>query len=301
MSDKNRVLDDDTYARKNIVIHYLDWAVTKRLNLGLFDAIVCKGQDENGVRRGLDFQYINPIIFLRTTDYYVGTSPDNALLGASASYILGKHTTMYAQFVLDEMIIKKFISFDGHYANKQSYQFGVKSYNSFGVENLFLQGEFNLVRPYMYSHYGGEYNYAHLNQSITHPWGANFYEIVVRAQYNHKRFYFQYKMNYGQWGDDIKKNGKFQYYGHDIYHDYRDYYHIEGTEGKYGHYLLTGELNTLLMNNLVVSWLVNPSYNLNVFADITHRNQNIESGNNLNDFIISFGIRTTLDNKYYDF
>ena len=153
----------------------------------------------------------------------------------------------------------------------------------------------------MYSHYDGEDNYAHLNQSITHPWGANFYEIVARAQYNHKRFYFQYKMNFGQWGDDITKNGKFQYYGHDIYHDYRDYYYIEGTDGKYGHYLLTGEKNTLIMNNLVVSWLVNPSYNLNVFTDITHRNQKIESGNNLNDFIISFGIRTTLDNKYYDF
>ena len=87
MTDKRRVLDDETFARKNVVIHYLDWAVTKRFNVGLFDAMVCRGQDENGVRRGLDFQYINPIIFLRTTDYYVGASPDNALLGATASYI----------------------------------------------------------------------------------------------------------------------------------------------------------------------------------------------------------------------
>lgn len=302
MTDKNRVLDDDTFARKFTVIHYLDWAVTKRLNLGLFDAMVCKGQDENGVRRGLDFQYINPIIFLRTTDYYVGNSPDNALLGATASYILGKHTTLYAQFVLDEMTVKEFIGFNGYWANKQSYQFGVKSYNCFNVKNLFLQGEFNLVRPYMYSHYDGEDNYAHLNQPLAHPWGANFYEIVARAQYNYKRFYFQYKMNFGQWGDDITtEDGEFQYYGHDIYHDYREYYQIEGYEPYYGHYMLTGELNTLMMNNLVVSWLVNPSYNLNVFAEITHRNQKIEGMNDVNNFIVSFGIRTTLDRKYYDF
>ena len=65
--------------------------------------------------------------------------------------------------------------------------------------------------------------------------------------------------------------------------------------------MLTGELNTLIMNNLVVSWLVNPSYNLNVFAEITHRNQKIEGFDNLNNFIVSFGIRTTLDRKYYDF
>lgn len=301
MSDKNRVLDDDTFARKNIVIHYLDWAVTKRLNIGLFDAMVCKGQDENGIRRGLDFQYINPIIFLRTTDYYVGNSPDNALLGATASYIFGKHTTLYAQFVLDEMTVKEFIGGRGYYANKQSYQLGIKSYNCFNVKNLFLQGEFNLVRPYMYSHYDGESNYAHLNQSLTHPWGANFYEIVARAQYNYNRLYFQYKMNFGQWGDDITtENGEFQYYGHSIYHNYRDYYHINGEE-YYGHYMLTGEKNTLMMNNIVISYLVNPSYNLNVFAEVTHRNQKIEGQNNLNNFIVSFGIRTTLDRKYYDF
>ena len=301
MSDKNRILNDKTYARKYTIIHYIDWAVTKRLNLGLFDAIVCRGQDDNGIRRGFDFQYINPIIFLRTTDYHAGSSPDNALLGVSASYILGKHTTLYTQFVLDEMTVKEFIGFNGYYANKQSYQFGVKSYNCFGIKNLFLQGEFNLVRPYMYSHWSGESNYAHLNQPLAHPWGGNFYEIIARAQYNYKRFYFQYKMNYGQWGDDIiTENGEFQYYGHDIYHNYIDHYHIDG-KPLYGHYMLTGERNTLLMNNFVASWLVNPSYNLNVFADITHRSQNIEGFGNNNDFIISFGIRTTLDNKYYDF
>lgn len=302
MTDKNRVLDDDTFARKNTVIHYLDWAVTKRLNLGLFDAIVCRGQDENGIRRGLDFQYINPIIFLRTADYYAGTSPDNALMGASASLILWKHTTLYAQFVLDEMTVKEFVAFDGYYANKQSYQFGIKSFNCFNVKNLFLQGEFNLVRPYMYSHYDGEDNYAHLNQPLAHPWGANFYEIVARAQYNYKRFYFQYKLNYGQWGDDITtEDGEFQYYGHDIYHDYREFFPIAGENGKYGHYLLTGEKNTLMMNNFVFSYLINPSYNLNVFAEVTHRNQQIEGENAINNFIINFGIRTTLDRKYYDF
>lgn len=301
MSDKNRILNDKTYARKYTIIHYIDWAVTKRLNLGLFDAIVCRGQDDNGIRRGFDFQYINPIIFLRTTDYHAGSSPDNALLGVSASYILGKHTTLYTQFVLDEMTVKEFIGFNGYYANKQSYQFGVKSYNCFGIKNLFLQGEFNLVRPYMYSHWSGESNYAHLNQPLAHPWGGNFYEIVARAQYNYKRFYFQYKMNYGQWGDDIiTENGEFQYYGHDIYRNYIDHYHIDG-KPLYGHYMLTGEKNTLLMNNFVASWIVNPSYNLNVFAEITHRNQTIDGSDSYNDFIISFGIRTTLDNKYYDF
>jgi hypothetical protein len=65
--------------------------------------------------------------------------------------------------------------------------------------------------------------------------------------------------------------------------------------------MLTGELNSLMMNNFVISWLVNPSYNLNVFAEMTHRKQKIEGGENYDNFIISFGVRTTLDRKYYDF
>ena len=40
MTDRNTVLADNTYARKWAVIHYLDFAVTKRLNIGFFDAVV---------------------------------------------------------------------------------------------------------------------------------------------------------------------------------------------------------------------------------------------------------------------
>lgn len=296
MTDRFTVLSDNTYARKFTIIHFLDYAVTKRLNIGVFDAMVCRGQNDDGIRRGFDFQYINPIIFLRSTDYYAGASPDNALMGLNMSFILGKHTTLYGQFVLDEMTVHEFVAGTGYYANKQAYQFGVKSYNCFGVKNLFLQGEFNLVRPYMYSHYTGEDNYAHHNQPLAHPWGANLCELVLRAQYNYKRFYLQYKMNYGQWGDDVDTLN----YGHNIYLDYRDYAWINGEEGRYGHYMLTGEKNILVMNNFVFSWLVNPSYNMNVFAEITHRYHSVEK-ENVNDFIFSVGIRTSLDRKYYDF
>lgn len=73
-----------------------------------------------------------------------------------------------------------------------------------------------------------------------------------------------------------------------------------GEQGRYGHYMLTGEKNILVMNNFVFSWLVNPSYNMNVFAEITHRYHSVEK-ENVNDFIFSVGIRTSLDRKYYDF
>ena len=309
MTDRHRVLADKSYARKWAVIHYFDIAVTKRFNIGFFDAVVAKAQDSLGNRRGLDMQYLNPIIFLRSAEYYAGQSPDNALIGLNASVIVGKHTTIYGQFVLDEMTVKKFVAFKGYAGNKQAYQLGVKSYDCFGVKNLFLQLEGNIVRPYMYSHTPqgtgcgvGEDNWAHYNEPLAHPWGANLWEMVFRSQYNWKRMYFKYKLNYGQYGDDWDvENGVWANYGHNVYNDYSTAIQIEGYDVNDGHFLLTGRKTTVMMNNFVVSYLINPAYNMNVFAEVAHRHFAAEGLDTQNDFIVSFGIRTSLDRKYYDF
>lgn len=313
MSDRNRVLSDNTYARKFTIIHYLDFAISKRVNISLFDALVAKNQDSLGIRRGFDFQYINPIIFLRSAEYYAGTSPDNSLLGITASVIVGKHTTIYGQFVLDEMTFKEFIGGRGYYANKQGYQLGVKSYNCFNVKGLFLQLEGNIVKPYMYSHTAqgsgcsvGEDNYAHYNEPLAHPWGANLWEAVGRAQYNWKRLYFNYKINFGQYGDDIKNaDGTIDNYGHNVYLDYQNHAHIlpieDDPRGIYGHYLLTGRKTTVLMNDFTVSYLINPKYNFNAFVELTQRHYAAQGLDTQNNFIFSIGLRTSLDRKYYDF
>lgn len=325
LTDRNTVMADNTFARKWAVVHYLDFAVTKRWNIGFFDAVMAAAQTHQDVmvndstiatvdmRRGFDFQYINPIIFLRSAEYYSGSSPDNALLGVNMSYILGKHTTIYGQFVLDEMTVHKFIARKGYYGNKQSYQLGIKSYDCFGVKNLFLQLEGNIVRPYMYSHTPqgnkiavGEDNYAHYNEPIAHPWGANLWEAIFRAQYNWNRWYFQYKLNYGQYGDDWDvENNIWANYGHNVYNDYTTAIPLDWDENGHdthnGHYLLTGRKTTVMMNDLIVSYLVNPKYNMNIFVEATHRQFAAQGLDTQSDFIFSFGIRTSLDRKYYDF
>jgi len=321
MTDRNRVLSDNTYGRKFTLIHYLDFAISKRFNIGLFDALVARNQDSLGIRRGFDFQYINPIIFLRPAEYYTGNSPDNVLVGITASVIVGKHTTIYGQFVLDEMTFKEFIAGKGYYANKQSYQLGIKSYNCFNIKNLFLQLEGNVVMPYMYSHtalggvnlsqyvnpyYYCEDNYAHYNEPIAHPWGANLWEGICRVQYNWRRLYFNYKLNVGQYGDDWDvENNVFANYGHNVNYDYQNHVHIldpqEDPNGVYGHYLLTGRKTTLLINNFTFSYLINPAYNFNAFVELTNRNFKAQGLEDQNNFIFSIGLRTSLDRKYYDF
>ena len=325
LEDRYTKMADNTWARKYAVIHFLDFAITKRWNVGFFDAVMAAAQTHQQVmvndstyttidmKRGFDFQYINPIIFLRSAEYYAGSSPDNALLGINMSYIIGKHTTIYGQFVLDEMTVKRFIAMKGYRANKQAYQLGVKSYDCFGVKNLFLQLEGNIVRPYMYSHTPqgtgnsvGEDNYAHYNEPLAHPWGGNLWEMVARAQYNWNRWYFQYKLNYGQYGDDWDvENNVWANYGHNVYNDYNTAIPLDfdenGQDTADGHYLLTGRKTTVMMNDFIVSYLVNPAYNMNVFAEVTHRHFAAEGLDTQNNFIFSFGIRTSLDRKYYDF
>lgn len=325
MTDRHTIMADNTYARKWAVIHYLDFAVTKRFNIGFFDAVMAAAQTHQQVmtsdstyttidmKRGFDFQYINPIIFLRSAEYYAGKSPDNAVLGINASFIIGKHTTIYGQFVLDEMTFKKFIAMNGYSGNKQSYQLGIKSYDCLGVKNLFLQLEGNVVRPYTYSHTPqgnniavGEDNYAHYNEPLAHPWGGNLWEMVARAQYNWKRWYFQYKLNYGQYGDDWDvANNVWANYGHNVYNDYTTAIALDfdenGNDTHNGHYLLTGRKTTVMMNDVIVSYLVNPAYNMNVFAEVTHRSFKAQGLQDQNDLIFSFGLRCSLDRKYYDF
>ena len=113
--------------------------------------------------------------------------------------------------------------------------------------------------------------------------------------------YFQYKLNYGQYGDDWDvENNVYANYGHNVYNDYDTAIEIDN-QGSDGHYLLTGRKTTVMMNDFIVSYLVNPAYNLNVFAEVMHRKFEPQGLDTQSDFIFSIGIRTSLDRKYYDF
>ena len=71
---------------------------------------------------------------------------------------------------------------DGWWANKFGIQLGAKYFNAFDVENLYLQAEYNAIRPYTYSHKELNYNLGHNNQPLAHLWGANFREFVGIAR-----------------------------------------------------------------------------------------------------------------------
>ncbi len=281
--------EDIGYARKYTTTHYLSWAVSKRVNLSFFDAIVWSAQDSAGNYRGFDVQYLNPIIFLRPVEFSLG-SPDNALIGINLSVIVGSHNVFYGQLILDEFKLSEVTSGNGWWGNKQGFQLGFKTFDLFGFRNLYFQSEYNWVRPYVYSQNAPIKNYGHYNQPLAHPFGANFWESVNFIKYNYKRFFLNYQFLYSVYGDDPPGMN----YGKDIYLSYDA--RVQDYDNRVGQ----GVKTTLIYNNVNLSYLINPAYNLNFSVGYTNRNLKTDDDTFTTNYFY-IGLKTSLGNHYYDF
>lgn len=167
---------DNLLDRKYAAMHHLSLNVTKWLNVGLFEGVIF------GRKNRFDFEYLNPIIFLRHIEGTLG-SPDNAVAGIDFKANAAHHFQFYGQLLLDEFLVHEITKNDGYWANKFGYQLGVKYIDAFKINNLDLQLETNRVRPFTYSHSDSIANYTHYNQPLAHPLGANFQEWIGILKY----------------------------------------------------------------------------------------------------------------------
>jgi hypothetical protein len=169
------------YPMKYTALHHVSMNIGKKFNFGIFESIVFNANDSAKVNQ-FRMDYLNPIIFYRGIEQQNG-STDNAMLGFDFKLNLVKKLSFYGQFVLDEMVISHLRARDGWWANKYAIQVGGKYVDAFGLSNLDLQGEINVVRPYTYSHFTAYGGYSHYRQAIAHPLGANFTEMIGIMRY----------------------------------------------------------------------------------------------------------------------
>ena len=167
---------DRLLGKKYATIHHLDLGITKWLNAGVMEGIIFGRKDH------FDFGYLNPIIFYRSIEQQNG-SPDNAVAGIDAKANVAHHFQFYGQLLLDEFKLSEIRAGRGWWGNKYGIQLGAKYIDAFGISNLDLQAEINRVRPFTYSHDDSVSNYAHYNQPLAHPLGANFQEFIGKARY----------------------------------------------------------------------------------------------------------------------
>jgi hypothetical protein len=282
---------DNINNKKLGTFHYLDFNACKYFSLGFFESIIWSAKDTAGNVRGFDPNYLNPIIFYRPIEYGLG-SQDNAFMGFNLKIRPHDDHQIYAQVVLDEFLLSAILGKPepGWRANKQGFQVGYKYFNVGGVKNLNFQGEFNYVRPYTYSHYKYNSNYAHYNQPLAHPLGANFWEAIGIVRYQNKRIMAEGRFSYAIHGVDT---AGVNYGGSPIVLDV-------GHPSEYNNYVGQGVRTSILYAEIKASYIINPAYGFRVEAGMVVRQQNSEI-QNFNTMYVYFGIRTRLQNLYYDY
>ncbi len=173
-------------------IHYLNFKLSSKINIGIYEAVLWPSRIKNQ-NIGYEISYLNPIIFYRPIEFSMGSEKGNALIGTNLTYSL-KKIKFYAQFVLDDLNISRRKDSDPNYQegfiqNKYGYQIGTKLEN----KNLHVNIEYNQVQPYTYGHRSIIRNYTHMNQSLAHPLGANFKEIVSFLKYDTQNYLISLK------------------------------------------------------------------------------------------------------------
>ncbi len=280
--------DPGNFNSKFGTVHYLSYNITPRINVGFFESIVWMGSDTL-VDRDFELHYLNPMIFYRPIEFSQG-SADNALMGINLKVKVGDNGYLYSQALIDEFLLDSLRSNNGWWANKFSVQGGAKFFDVMEVKGLTAQTEFNLSRPFTYTHHAPTQNYAHFNQPLAHPLGANFYESVNFIRYTKDRITIENQFNYAVFGTDTLSSN----FGNNIFES-------SSTRTRTtGNFIGQGLRNTLYYNHLRASYLVDPTSNLRVELGYIYRHQQNRLYHH-NTGYVYFAIRTSLTNQYLDF
>ncbi len=280
---------DKGYPNKGVVNHHLSLNIGKKLNIGLFETIIFSSDDSIGTGK-FELSYLNPIIFFRAIEQQNG-SADNAIVGADFKWNAAKKISFYGQVVFDEFLLDNLKEGDGWWANKWGVQIGGKYIDAFGLNNLDLQLEGNIVRPYTYSHNTDYGNYSGYSQSLAHPLGANFKEVVGIMRYQPvPRLNLIGKLVYTQigrdttgvnWGSDILKMNT-------------------SREQDYNNTIGQGVENTILFGSFTASWML--KHNLFIDAQLVVRKSDSEVlFYNESTVMTCLALRWNISQRLYDF
>ena len=251
------------YPDKYMALHHLSINIGKKVNVGLFEAVIFNNDDSVSNNGGFELRYLNPVIFYRAVEQQNG-SPDNVLLGTDVKWLVTKGFSLYGQLVFDEFLLDNLREGTGWWGNKWAVQMGGEYIDAFGIKNLDLQGEVNVSRPYTYTHNTPLGSYSNYRQPLAHPLGANFREFVGIARYQPlDRLNVTAKLVYANYGADTTDSN----WGANIL------LNSETREMDFGNEIAQGVENDLLFGDVTVSY----QWRHNFFIDLKHIYRRLDS------------------------
>ena len=267
--------------KKHAASHYLEFNLTDNINIGVFETVLWLSKIEND-NRGYEFAYMNPIIFYRPVEFSQKSGKGNALMGLNFDATT-MSSTLYGQFILDDLNISRQKDFDENYSsgffqNKFGFQLGLKT----SIKDLKFLIEYNQVQPYTYGHRTILQNYSHMNEALAHPLGANFKEIICVVEYAKKKWNYKIKIIKANIGLDSLDT----HYGQDIFSS--DIDASTGGQYSYGNYNGQGVLTNWYTVNPEITYSLKWA---DIFGSINYRRK---KSNLLNQHVIwySIGLRT---------
>ncbi len=258
------------HTKKHSAFNYLSYNFLDRIELGIFEGAIYQTNDTANYVNKFSADYFVPIIGVRTLAQQKSRN-HNILAGANLKIKLTKGGILYAQYASDLQGTERF-----------AWQAGVKFFDVLhGVlpnHKLFFQAEFNKATSSIYTHDSIPYqSWTHYNQELAHPFGTRFDEFVVVARYSYARFYVEHRITKAE------------------------------TPNSNDIYISQSDLAVLFplprtVNNTVttLACILNPRTDMQLFGGIHTRTVTTANATASEPFVF-FGIRTCVNNFYYDF
>jgi hypothetical protein len=246
---------DRIYPRKYFRASYLSYQPTKWLNVGLFEGVML------GKRDKLSLPLFNPIMYTSFSD----NKNDKSYIGFDAKLNLVKRIQLYGQFMVDKLKTDELKN--DWWGNRFGYQLGGKYIDAFGIKNLDVQVETNVVRPFMYASTDSFSSYNHYNQPLAHPLGANFKEYIGIVRYQAtKPLYFEMKFMLYKQGLDSAVNNVNKNFGSNIFSFNQTRSFDNGWK------TTTGDVATCTM----ITFLASYELKENLFFDVSYMYRNFD-------------------------
>jgi len=281
---------DTLLDKKYAAFHYLSISLAHWLDVGLFETVVY------GRQKLFELQYLNPIIFYRSIEQELG-SPDNVIVGLDAKANIASRMQFYLQFVLDEFSFTELRKRTGWWANKFGLQLGLKYLNVAGIDHLDAQLEYNMLRPYTYTHGLGYQNYTHYNQPLAHPLGANLREYILLLRYQlWQKLELRLKSIYTIQGRDTAGTN----FGSDIFISFARPDGSLNTASEFGNKIGQGIKTRIVHAQLVAAYQIRHNIFFDLNLHLRHLNSALDERDDL-DAYLGAGLRLNLARRTFDF